>query len=93
MFLKDFIKFSLKLIISVYLCAVLIFILLNVGSHNENYLTAAFSPIKLFEEIISGNFLFIMYTTIGTVFIFRFNYLRRKKVNYENGGRVWPWPK
>jgi uncharacterized integral membrane protein len=93
MFLKDYIKFSLKLIISVYLCAVLIFILINVGSHNENYLTDAFSPIKLFEEIITGNFLFIMYTTIATVFIFRFNYLRRKKVDYEDGGRAWPWPK
>jgi hypothetical protein len=90
MFLKDFIKFSLKLIISVYLCAVLIFILINVGSHNENYLTDAFSPIKLFEEIISGNFLFIMYTTLATVFIFLFNYLRRKKVDYWSGkGRPW----
>ncbi len=79
MSLKDFIKFSLKLIISVYLCAVLIFILINVGSHNENYLTDAFSPIKLFEEIISGNFSFIIYTTIATVFIFRFNYFEKKK--------------
>jgi len=90
MFLKDILKFSLKLIVSVYLCAVLVFILLNVGSANENYLTDAFSPIKLFEEIISGNFLFIMYTTIGAVFIFRFNYLRRKKVDYWKGrGRPW----
>ena len=90
MFLKDVITFSLKLILSVYVCAVLIFILLNVGSANENYLTDAFSPIKLFEELISGNFLFIMFTTIGAVFIFRFNYLRRKKVDYWKGrGRPW----
>ncbi len=90
MLLKDFIKFSLKLIISVYLCAVLIYILINVGSHNENYLTDAFSPIKLFEEIIFGNFLFIMYTTLATVFIFRFNYYRRKKVDYWSGkGKPW----
>jgi predicted Na+-dependent transporter len=79
---KDFIKFSLKLIMVVYVCAILIFILLNVGSHNENYLTDAFSPVKLFEEIISGNFLFIMCTTIATVFIFRFNYYRREKEDY-----------
>jgi hypothetical protein len=90
MFLKDFIKFSLKLIISVYLCAVLIFILINVGSNNENYLTHAFSPIKLFKEIISGNFSFITYTTLATIFIFRFNYLRRKKVDYWKG-RGKPW--
>ena len=90
MFLKDIIKFSLNLIVSIYLCAVLVFILLNVGSANENYLTDAFSPIKLFEELISGNFLFIMYTTIGAVFIFKFNYLRRKKVDYWKGrGRPW----
>ncbi len=90
MFLKDFIKFSLKLITSVYLCAGFIFILINVGSHNENYLTDAFSPIKLFEEIISGNFLFIMYTTLATVFIFLFNYFTRKKVDYWQGkGRPW----
>ena len=82
---KEIIKFSLKLLISVYLCAVLVFILLNVGSANENYLTDAFSPVKLFEEIISGNFLFIMYTTIGAVFIFRFNYLRSKYVDYWQG--------
>jgi len=90
MFLKDIIRFSLNLIVSIYLCAVLVFILLNVGSANENYLTDAFSPIKLFEELISGNFLFIMFTTIGAVFIFRFNYLRRKKVDYWKGrGRPW----
>jgi hypothetical protein len=90
MSLKDFIIFSLKLIISVYLCAVLIFILINVGSHHEDYLTDTFSPIKLFEEIFSGNFLFIMYLTLATVFIFRFNLLRRKKVDYWKGkGRPW----
>jgi hypothetical protein len=85
MSLKDVIKFSLKLIIAVYLCSVLVYILLNVGSANENYLTDAFSPIKLFEEIISGNFLFILYTTLGTVFILRFNYLRNIYVDYWVG--------
>jgi hypothetical protein len=47
----------------------------------------------LFDEIIAGNLLFIMITIIGTVFIFRFQYLRRKKVDYQDGGRVWPWGK
>lgn len=90
MLLKDFIKFLLKLVISVYLSAALIYILINVGSHNENYFVDAFSPIKLFEEIISGNFLFIMYTSLAVIFIFRFNYLRRKKVDYWSGkGRPW----
>jgi hypothetical protein len=87
---KDIIKLFLKLIISVYLCGVLVFILLNVGSENKNYLADAFSPVKLFEEILSGNFLFILYTTLGTVFILRFNYLRTKYVDYWKGrGRPW----
>jgi hypothetical protein len=90
MSLKDILKFSLKLIISVYLVGVLVFILLNVGSAKKNYLTDAFSPIKLFEEIISGNLPFILYTTLGTVFILRFNYLRTKYVDYWKGrGRPW----
>ena len=90
MFLTDIIKFSLRLIISIYFCAVFAFIIVSVGSSNENFLTDAFSPIKLFEEIISGNFLFIMITIFGTVFIFRFNSLRRKKVDYDVGGRPKP---
>ncbi len=85
MFSKGFIKFSLKLIISIYFCAVLTFILINVGSNNKNYLLEAFSPIRLFEEIISGNFSFIMFTTLATIFIFRFNYLRRTYVDYWKG--------
>lgn len=93
MSLKDILKFSLKLIIAVYVCGVLIYILINVGSENVNYLTDAFSPVKLFEEIISGNFLLILYITLVTVLIFLFNYLRRKKVDYEDGGRAWPWLK
>jgi hypothetical protein len=87
---KDIIKLFLKLIISVYLCGVLVFILINVGSENKNYLADAFSPVIIFEEIISGNFLFILYTTLGTVFILRFNYLRTKYVDYWKGrGRPW----
>ena len=90
MSLKDILKFSLKLIIAVYICGVLVFLLLNIGSENENYFTDAFSPVKLFEEMLSGNFLFILYTTLGTVFILRFNYLRNKYVDYWKGrGRPW----
>lgn len=90
MFITDIIKFSSKLIISVYLCGVLVFILLNVGSDNENYLIDAFSPIRLFKEIISGNISFIMFTTLAVIFIFRFNYYRKKKIDYWKGrGRPW----
>ena len=90
---KDIIKFTLKLIVTLYFCAVFAFILVSVASSNRNFLSDAFSPANLFNEIISGNLLFIMITIIGTVFIFRFQYLRRKKVDYQDGGRVWPWGK
>ena len=90
MSLTDILKFSLKLIIAVYLCGILVFILLNVGSANENYLAEAFSPVKLFEEILSGNLPFILFTTLGAVFIFRFNHLRSIYVDYWMGrGRPW----
>ncbi len=93
MILKDIIKLSLKLIITLYFCAVFAFIINSIGLNNKNFLLDAFSPLKLFNEIISGNFLFIIVTILGTVFIFRLNYLRRKKVDYEEGGKIWPWSK
>ncbi len=91
MILKDIIKLSLKLMVTLYFCAVFAFIISSIGSNNKNFLLDAFSPIKLFDEIVAGNFLFIMITILATVFIFRFRYLRSKKVDYEEGGRVWPW--
>ncbi len=91
MSLKDILKAFLKLIVTLYFCAVFAFIINSIGSNNKNFLLDAFSPIKLLNEIISGNFLFIMITILGSVFIIRFNYLRRKKVDYEEGGRSWPW--
>ena len=92
MSLKNIIKYSLKLIIAMYFCAVFVYILSNVGSKNKNLIIDAFSPSTLLSEIVSGNWLFILYTVIGTVFILRFNALRRRKADYEEGGRVWPWP-
>ena len=88
---SNIIKFMLKLIVAMYFCGVFAFIIVSIGSKNKNYFIEAFSPIKIFNEITSGNFLFILLTVLGTVFIFRFNYLRRKKVDYEDGGKVWPW--
>jgi ABC-type antimicrobial peptide transport system permease subunit len=86
---REIIKFILKIIITLYFCAVFAFIFVFFGS--RNFLLDAFSPVKLFNEIMVGNFLFIMITILGTVFILRFNYLRKKKVDYEDGGRAWPW--
>ncbi len=93
MFLQDILKFTLRLIVTLYVGAIFAFILVSIGSNNNNFLLDAFSPVKLFNEIAAGNLLFIMITILATVFIFRFNFLRRKKVDYEDGGRVWPWPK
>lgn len=92
MSLKNILKYFLRLIIAMYFCAVFIYILSNVVSKNKNSFIDAFSPITLFGEVVSGNWLFILYTIIGTVFILRFNALKRRKVDYEEGGRAWPWP-
>jgi hypothetical protein len=91
MSLKDILKVFLKLIVTLYFCAIFAFIISSIGSNNKNILLNAFLPHKLFNEIVVGNFLFIMITILATVFIFRFNYLRSKKVDYKEGGRVWPW--
>ena len=92
MSLKNTIKISLKLIIAMYFCAVFIYILSNIGSKNKYLILDAFSPIILLGEVFSGNWLFILYTIIGTIFVLRFNALRRRKVYYEQGERAWPWP-
>lgn len=89
---KNIIKYFLRLIIAMYFSAVFIYILSNVGSKNKNTFIDAFSPSTLFGEVVSGNWLFILYTIIVTAFILRFNVLRRRKVDYEEGGRAWPWP-
>jgi hypothetical protein len=93
MTIRDVIKFTIKLIVAIYVCAVLLFIIFSVSSGSENSILDAFSPVKIFNEITSGNSFYIITVIIGTVFIMRFNYFRKKKVDYEDGGRVWPWPK
>ncbi len=54
MLLKDIIKLSLKLIVTLYFCAIFVFIINSIGSNNKVFLLDAFSPLKLFHEIISG---------------------------------------
>jgi hypothetical protein len=82
-------KFILKAIITIYFCAVLGYILCFIG--NKNYLIDAFSPAILINELLSGNTILIEITVLGTIFIYRFNSLRRQRVDYWTGGRAWPW--
>lgn len=89
--LKYILKLFLKLLVSLYFCAVFAFIITSIGSNNNNILLDAFSPLKLINEIVDGNEIFIMVTILANVFIFRFNYLRNKKIDYQEGGRTWPW--
>jgi hypothetical protein len=89
----DILKFLFKYLITFYFCAAFTFIILSVGSNNKNYFIDAFSPINLFNQILSGNFSFIYYTSAFIVFVFSFNYLRRKKVDYFYGRGRPPWPK
>ena len=74
---KNFIKFILKLVFSVYVSAVLSFLLLNVGLSNKYSLPDAFSPTKIYADIISGDFMFIVLTIGGVLLFFRYT-------NYKN---------
>ena len=86
MTIREIIKFLLKLIIVIYLCAVFVFILFSVTSGSKNSILDAFSPINLFNEIISGNWLFIYLLLLLTIFVLGFNYYRRTRVDYGDGG-------
>jgi len=86
----DLIKLGLKLVIGSYVCAILGYIIISVGSERKNYLTEAFSPIKLFNEILVGNYSFIYISAALLSFFIFFNRLRRTKVDYWDG-KGWPW--
>ena len=83
---REIIKFSIKLIVAIYLCAVFAFIVFSVSSGSKNSILDAFSPINLFNEIISGNWLFIYLLLLLTIFVLGFNHYRRTRVDYGEGG-------
>ncbi len=79
----------LKIIITFYVSAVLIYILLHIGSGEGLYFFNAFLPARLYEKFVSrpeG----ILYTLLLFIFIIKFNFLRRLKIDYWTG-RAWPW--
>jgi len=86
MTIREIIKFSIKIIIVIYLCAVFAFIVFSVTPESKNSILDSFSPINLFNEIISGNWLFIYLLIFLTIFVLGFNYYRRTRVDYEDGG-------
>ena len=85
--IKDIINYLLKLVIQAYIGGVFAFILLSVGSENENYFWEAFSPLNWWKKIsIDNSFLLIFGLII--IFFISFNYLLKTKVDYWSG-RWW----
>jgi hypothetical protein len=83
MYTKDLIKYLIKLLIVIYASAVFGF-LIKVSTSNSKYnFSEAFSPLTLFNEIISGNNAVLFTTILGTVFFVFFNYFRKTKVDYN----------
>ncbi len=98
MSIVDLIKLALKYIIGIYFSAALSFILISVGTDRKNYLTDAFSPIKLIGEMTAGNHSLIEITIWIFVFFKIIIYLIAKKAdNLEDIGQHdwlrtwWNW--
>lgn len=66
--MKTKLLFVLKLIFSVYLGAVIGYIILSLGSTKTAYLLKAISPSVLYNEIIAGNPVIIIFAVLGFVF-------------------------
>ena len=85
MTLIDLFKFFLKLIISVYVSAAFGYIIMLATSTRKGAFFDALSPVKLFNEITSGNVTVTYTTIIGTILIMGFNYFRKTKVDWHRG--------
>lgn len=87
----DLLKLALKYLIGIYFSAALSFIVISVGTDRKNYMTDAFSPIKLISEMTAGNRILIEITIWMFVLLKIIGYLIAKKVdNLEDvGEREW----
>lgn len=87
----DLLKLALNNIIGFYFCAVLSFLITSVGTDRKNYLLEAFSPIKLINEMMAGNWVLIE-ITIWIFGLFRIIiYLRTTDADYLNDAGWSPW--
>ncbi len=66
--IKSKLVFILKLIFSVYLGAVIGYIIISLGSTRSDYLLKAISPVVLYNEIVSQNPVVIIFAVLGFIF-------------------------
>gem|GEM_PF-2477365 len=78
---------GLKLLITVYLFNVFGFFIKAAGYNKKYSLSEAFSPIKMADDIISGNKITLLFTISGVLFFTLFKYWRTTKVDYWRGGK------
>lgn len=66
--IKSKLLFIIKLIFSVYLGAVIGYIIMSLESTRSDYLLKAISPVILYNEIISQNPVVIIFAILGLIF-------------------------
>ena len=69
--IKSKIVFTLKLLFSFYLGSAVGYIITSLGSTKSDYFLKAITPDILYQEIISGNLVVLLFAVLGIVlFIF-----------------------
>lgn len=70
--IKSKVLFVVKLVFSIYLGSAVGYIVSSLGSTKTDYFVKALSPVILFNEIISGNPLILLFAALGIVFFILF---------------------
>ena len=70
--IKSKLVFVLKFVFSVYLGSAVGYVIMSLGSTKTDYFVKALSPVILYNEIISGNAVILLFAVIGIVFFILF---------------------
>ncbi|HSD63656.1 MAG TPA: hypothetical protein VLB50_07650 [Ignavibacteriaceae bacterium] len=70
--IKSKLLFILKFFFSVYLGAVIGYIIMSLGSTKSDYFLRALSPVVLYNEIIAENPVVIVFAVLGIIFFILF---------------------
>lgn len=70
--IKSKLLFILKFIFSVYLGAVIGYIIMSLGSTKSDYFLKALSPVVLYNEIVAENPVVIIFAVLGIIFFILF---------------------
>ncbi len=70
--IKSKVLFIVKLVFSIYLGSAVGYIVASLGSTKTDYFIKALSPVILYNEIISGSPIVLLFAAIGVVFFIIF---------------------